>query len=118
MEQQRKYSKRTISALKKSVKHWQENFDADHCLDISIYDEDCPLCSIFANDDDCKGCPIRDYTGKPDCRKTPWHHVFMTSYENTADLPSKKLKNAIKKELTFLENLYKQLIIEGKEEKP
>jgi hypothetical protein len=115
-----KYSKRTISALKKSVKHWQENFDADYYFDISIYEEDCPLCSIFAKDNDCKGCPIRDYTGKPDCMGTPWYQVrtvycpndinFWESNDFFNTTPSKKLKNAIKKELIFLENLYKQLI--------
>jgi hypothetical protein len=114
-----KYSKRTISALKKSVKHWQENFDADYYMDISIYAEDCPLCSIFAKDNDCKGCPIRDYTGKPDCRKTPWYQVRTAYCDNFLEIrPRKELKNDIKKELTFLENLYKQLIIEGKEKKP
>ena len=106
-----KYSKRTISALKKSVKHWQENFDADYYFDISIYEEYCPLCSIFANDDDCKGCPIRDYTGKPDCRKTPWYQVRTAYCDELVGMgtPSKEVKNAIKKELTFLENLYKEL---------
>ena len=115
-----KYSKRILVALKKSVKHWQENFDSNNYLDIMIYDDDCPLCHLFGADDDCKGCPIRDYTGKPNCQKTPWNQVRNAHCNDLVETgtPSKKLKNAIKKELTFLENLYKQLTTEGKDEKP
>jgi hypothetical protein len=103
------YSKKTLSALKRSVKHWEENLDANHILDIQIYEDDCPLCAIFGEDDACKGCPIRDYTGKPDCLKTPWEKVRNEYDNNLIASPGPRLKNAIIKELDFLKMLYEKL---------
>ena len=34
--------------------------------------ENCPLCKLFYNEGDCKGCPIKKITGKDLCYGTPY----------------------------------------------
>jgi hypothetical protein len=109
MKELKTYSNKTLSVLKRSVKHWEENLESDNKWSIQIYDDYCPLCAIFGEDDACKGCPISDYTGKPDCRKTPWEKVRNEYNNNLIASPGPRLKNAIKKQLDFLQMLYEKL---------
>lgn len=71
-----------LKALKESIAHWErltagalgETHGADHC----------PLCKAFNKawfttgepmSNDCKGCPVKERTGKSYCRNTPWDAI-------------------------------------------
>jgi hypothetical protein len=112
------YSQKTIRALARSVKHWEENLKAKYVADLYIYTESCPLCKMFWKNHDeyydkkgdefiqCKGCPIRDYTGLHGCVDTPWERVNDIFYETKApDSVSYYLRRAIRSEVKFLQQL-------------
>ena len=68
-------NKLTLTALQKSIKHWQFNFTYPE--DADAYPDANPLCLLFwyPRDGDCEGCPVAERTGKPRCRDTPWSEV-------------------------------------------
>lgn len=68
---------RTLEALKASIRKWDANANVSCFSDARILALDCPLCRVFAgNDDDkktwCIGCPVKEKTGFDDCRRTPY----------------------------------------------
>jgi len=112
---------KVLTALKGSIKHWEENtnndeFDADACSAFA-----CPLCYMFnphvtqphlsfveMQMIDCVGCPIMEKTGYKYCRDTPYFEAQM-AHENWADEDSNMTKDAFRaaaqKELDFLVSL-------------
>ena len=73
---------------------------------------DCPLCSLFLVgrdfDTECDGCCIHFDTKKKYCNGTPYSE-YETMLEETEDMVSNELINQAKKELSYLESLYKRL---------
>ena len=67
-------------ALWMSISHWHENWaDPEN---MQIFGEDCALCQLVdsinsgsESELSCDGCPVAEYTEKPDCRGTPWIHL-------------------------------------------
>lgn len=67
--------KPTLTALKKSIKHWERMICGDHDPLEGIGSDDCALCQRFNDKDDkslnCKGCPVFTDTDAIHCKKTP-----------------------------------------------
>ncbi len=68
---------RTLTALKASIEHWQENESALRVGDASISAGDCALCRMFRTDcmDQCKGCPVAEATGDILCKFSPYEEA-------------------------------------------
>lgn len=102
-----------ISLLEQALLKWKENL-ARSSEPLSLGSSYCPLCSEYINavnpetleDDACLGCPIRTYTNRPYCADTPYDDVVDASKEFDLDnIPEQVLKEAIQREIDFLENL-------------
>lgn len=66
-------SKRTLSALKASIRHWEENAAASTPQGVHIYGDRCPLCALYAIHGSCSAtCPVKGATGKNNCEGSPW----------------------------------------------
>ena len=68
---------RTETALRASIKHWEENVAAATPNEASTQPEDCALCRMFAIGarDRCGGCPVAD-AGYPGCDGSPWGRAW------------------------------------------
>ena len=97
----------TKEALKKSIKHWEENLEKAKqgalCND-DIDGDKCALCGLFWLCD-CEGCPVKDSTGEEDCKNTPYFDV-----DRSLDLneTNEALIRHVEKELEFLKGLQKK----------
>lgn len=68
--------RKTLAALKKSIKHWERNIAAETHSEVSIGAADCPLCLEFIDHNPCHpcvGCPVMKKTGRPRCFSTPYY---------------------------------------------
>ena len=107
-------------ALLQSIEHWRAIVkkceDEDPKIDIGP--KHCSLCEKFfpwgdgEHDEqlDCAGCPVKERTGKPRCRGTPYDKFeFLLSdvedEENVVYQAWTRLTKAAKEELEFLESL-------------
>jgi hypothetical protein len=97
-----------LTALRASIKHWQDNVAAETPDDASIAAGDCALCDAFHDEGQCTGCPVFNLTGKPQCRKTPYANASFW-FEAWEDNPSIKniteWRKAAQAELDFLISL-------------
>jgi hypothetical protein len=99
--------KKTLAALKRSIKNKWEGIVAGTVKDYAT--DNCDLCKLFftLGQDRCKGCPVMEATGLPGCENTPydeWDKVCNEApYGRTGDTP--KRKAAARKELKFLRSL-------------
>lgn len=97
-------NRKTLSALKKSIKHWEENVEKAKNGELSYLDilpNKCALCVMFLLFSDCFECPIYKKVKNVGCRKTPYIYVIKTlKNKNTANI-----FKACKKELAFLKSL-------------
>jgi len=106
--------KRTLKALKASIKHWEENLATDDPFSARFSSHHCPLCKIFLifttlYSAECRGCPIKITTGKDLCQETPWDDA-MNGINKWRDGGPKPVAE-IQAEIDFL----KSLLPEGKE---
>ena len=63
----------TLTALKASIAHHESHLLCERTEDVKLGPFYCALCRIFRRSDAaCGGCPVRDCTGKPNCRETPY----------------------------------------------
>ena len=76
-----KWSKKQITALKKSIKKWKKIVDGKAYL----YDEECACCIMTSkiNNVDCRGCPICEYTKKEECLGSPYYKFLNHSNKCT-----------------------------------
>ena len=69
-------NKVTLTALKKSIKHWEENVAAETPDEVNLYTSACALCKVFLNWAQpaalCEGCPVMAHSGMELCIDTPW----------------------------------------------
>ena len=67
---------RAMRALNASIKQWTRNRNVRRPQDIKIGTEHCALCKLYfrrnRGDRACAGCPIKTYTGRGFCQKTPY----------------------------------------------
>jgi len=66
----------------------------------------CPLCKNYF-DNDCNGCPIKEYTGRESCVNTPYCVVNKREYK-TREITNNDIKNHLKM-IRWMEKLYKEL---------
>lgn len=68
-----------LKLLLASIAAYHEKFYLAQALrfdDISLDGEDCPLCQVYVlQNDSCKGCPIAEFSLKPQCRATPYYKL-------------------------------------------
>ena len=100
-------NKKTLEALKASIRHWEENLATDDPLKASSKGTDCALCWLFF-DKGCFGCPV-NYTGAIKCWDTPFDAAAYGISKWKAGGP--KPVAEIQAEIDFL----KSLLPEGKE---
>lgn len=106
-------NKKTLRALKKSIKHWEENVAAENVTQASITAQSCALCDEFIRYE-CEGCPISAKVKYDLCRNTPyqdakhawfcWSDDQHTGNENNEKLCAQFRMHA-EKELKFLKSL-------------
>lgn len=70
-------NKKTLTALKASIQHWEDNVAATEPYQVAAGPSSCALCRLFhpwystSNKNDCKGCPVHTKTGSSFCIDTP-----------------------------------------------
>lgn len=64
-------SPETRKALEQSIEHWEHNLSVG-VIKADIYADACSLCFIFRDDHACRGCPVMEETGIPECVGSPW----------------------------------------------
>ena len=96
-------SKKALTALHGSIKHWERLSSGNRDVDEVPDSEFCPLCAIYL-DDDCTRCPVYLNTRLFYCKGTPYLNALVLSKEYTA-LDSDDFKDAAKLELEFLKSL-------------
>lgn len=93
---------KTLHALRASIAHWKENEQVTDIDDAKTGARHCALCVLFFDfPNDCKGCPVKEKTGKNNCRDTPYYQTVDS--KNDSDLEAFRL--AAKAEREFLESL-------------
>lgn len=104
--------KRTLKALKGSIKHWQENVDAETPDDATTDGFACDLCDEFHDkyDDlpECAGCPVYKKTGQTGCTGTPYfpaHHALRDWRFKGTSSHKQAWRKAAQAELDFLISL-------------
>lgn len=103
-------NKSTLKALKKSIKHWERNVEANYPWEVSISAYSCALCLKFAlAEQSCKGCPVFAVTAQSNCFGTPYYLAKDVLDEWSNDPKSRlralTFKNVAQAELDFLRSL-------------
>jgi hypothetical protein len=108
-------------ALKKSIQHWQENYDDP--ANSSTDARDCALCVEYTlKTGSCSGCPVYESTGLQQCKATPYNNAVDALYAwrdrepEEADRLWLEMKLELLAELDFLKSLVveevKSLVVE------
>ena len=72
---------RTLTALRASIVHWEENIAAETPSSAGTLSDDCPLCAAFGKikgewgSGRCGGCPVADRVEDDGCAGTPWEEA-------------------------------------------
>lgn len=69
----------TLKALKGSIAKW-EAIVAGTGRDLGYHN--CPLCSLFAENERCAGCPVSAKSGKSGCWGTPYQETVLMTHED------------------------------------
>jgi hypothetical protein len=101
-------TKRALTALKASIKHWEENVKvAKQGGRVDISPASCECCNKFNKnsnydyESDCSGCPISGFTHEQYCTNTPYEDLYdILMYNVNGDLVC-----ACESELAFLKSL-------------
>ena len=109
-------NRKTLTALRRSIKHWEENVAAKEPDKASVEGGDCALCNIFvwpgifASDKrfDCLSCPVAKRTGETSCKGSPYAVAVVALFQWNM-LPNKTTeenwRNAAREEVRFLRSL-------------
>jgi hypothetical protein len=97
----------TLEALRGSIAKW-EGIVAGTVTNEGPYN--CPLCQLFmlyAEDNLCEGCPVKERTGRTGCAETPYEDYAELGNEHTFEGSVTKtlLQQAAQRELEFLKSL-------------
>ena len=99
-----------MNCLDKSIEHWERVLQYVKAADLPSLKKEgwsgnqCACCIEFidnSEDDDCLGCPVREYTGQPDCLNTPWWYANTALYEFIDNVNLEVIK-PVTDELDFL----------------
>lgn len=109
-----------ITALKESIKHWEENYEAESVDNISVRWDSCACCVLWI-ENECEECPISEFTGQQHCHGTPYQDYDFDYFEciYTPELREAWFKDNRKyfpEEIEFLQNVLKW-VEDGKPEK-
>ncbi|MDH5797701.1 MAG: hypothetical protein OEZ19_03980 [Paracoccaceae bacterium] len=98
----------TLVALKKSIRHWEENVATKTIGKIKIGPENCALCGLFFAVG-CDGCPVSARTGGIRCVDTPYARfselLHDLRFESRALPTPQNICEAMQAELDFLKTL-------------
>lgn len=101
-------NKKTLRALKGSIRKWEEIVAGEE-VDDGV--DNCPLCQLFYWED-CKGCPVKETTGKECCVGSPYddewndiHQFDLTLSDKGGYVHTEQSLAAAKAELKFLKSL-------------
>ncbi len=89
---------RTLTALRGSIKKW-EGIVAGTIEDKGP--DNCPLCQLFIDNDECAGCPVAAFTGEDGCGDTPYEDY--SAAQSRGD--SNRIARAAQAEVAFLKSL-------------
>ncbi len=102
-----KMSRATLRALKASIRHWQDNVEAEMPQQASTGESGCALCANFIAEE-CQGCPVKQKTGRKYCDRSPYRRA-RAAYVKWAEYNSlvnhTKFRAAAQAELDFLRSL-------------
>lgn len=99
--------KRTSEALEKSIEKYRKALVNGY---MQLGAPSCPLCGMFWSEM-CTGCPVRDRTGHPACRKSPYRVVsnildtWTDSHGGAWLIETQEQRDAVQAELDFLISL-------------
>jgi len=100
---------KTETALRASIKHWEENVAAATPEEASTEPGDCALCHKFCRDyyDHCVGCPIFEKTGMKFCDGTPYEDAYsaLRDWTDGRVYDESAFRAAAQRELDFLRSL-------------
>lgn len=74
-----KMDRKTFLALKRSIKHWEKNVDANTPDEVTVGTKYCALCKLFCEIPGCEGCPVSAATGEGGCLGSPYR-AAVTAY--------------------------------------
>lgn len=99
----------TLEALNESIKHWEENRDAEQHGAVATGIKACALCGLF-REVDCKGCPVENKTKQMGCINTPYYAALEAKddWEWADEDESRKaetFRDAAQAEVDFLKSL-------------
>lgn len=77
---------RTLRALNESIAHWQRYADGFGKEEGEPLVGNCSLCRLFYHHN-CSGCPIRETTGRINCRGTVYGDAFDAYHEHGPTSP-------------------------------
>lgn len=95
-------TKKALTALNKSIAHWERLSTGTMTVLEGTGVTDCALCSQFF-DIRCAGCPVADRTGLSHCKDTPY--IAADHARDAFGITSEKFQTEAKKELAFLRSL-------------
>jgi len=101
----------TLEALRKSIKHWEENLAAKNPKAVSTSARDCALClKFFISPNACLGCPVFITTSQTCCEGTPYslavsRLTIWKSKEPDNNTLRDKFRAAASDEVNFLKSL-------------
>ena len=64
-----KWTEEQKKALRGSIRKWTKIVNG---TGVDEGPDNCPCCKKWYENDDCSGCPIREFTGKDGCGGTPY----------------------------------------------
>lgn len=99
-------NKKTLTALKRSIAHWERLANGKRRAYEDIGPEDCALCDLFLHKE-CEGCPVFGKTLVRGCNGTPYSHAHFVIMNSKMDDPfdDPLFRRAAKTELRFLKSL-------------
>lgn len=94
-----------ILALEASIRKWKKNLKKVKRKEIPhIGSEQCPCCKVYP-DDDCSGCPIKEFTDRDSCYETPYyavHELCKEALQYPVTLDWELFEDAVFREIEFL----------------
>lgn len=102
---------KTLTALRASIAHWEENVAAKSVAHAAVYSEACPLCTIYwpeGGEQICADCPVGSEADAAGCMGTPWEKAER-AYELWRNVPTEEnilaWRITAQAELDFLKSL-------------